>query len=205
MSFLNKGWMKPVWMMLGFVLIGLGIALFFISDIGSNPLSTLVEGIMKQTGMLFGTVNLIASFILLIIAYPSTKKFFGIGTILNMVLIGYLVDFWSYLLNYQVIQNNLLLSLIISCLGTLVLALGVALYMYVDLGYGPYEMFMEMIVIKTKWPIATARTIQEILILVIGIVLGGRYGLGTIINALATGYLITFFLKWIKRGLGEIN
>lgn len=189
---------KIMVMMLGFILIALGIALFFMSNIGSNPMTTLVEGLTSKLPWSFGTVNMLASFILLVLSYWSSKRFLGIGTILNMVVIGYLVDAWTWLFQGHVVVSPLWIQLLLSVVGTLILAFGVALYMYVDMGFGPYEMFMEMVSELTGWSLATSRTIQEVSVLLVGILMGGRFGLGTIINALFTGYLLAFFYKKVK-------
>jgi len=115
----------------------------------------------------------------------------GIGTILNAILIAMSIDVMRPFIPDQ---TDFLPQVIQASLGILLVGVGSALYLTANLGPGPRDGWMTGVQRKTNWPIGRVRVGIEIIVLSIGIVLGGTFGLGTVMFAIGIGPAIAMCL-----------
>jgi len=143
--------------------------------------------------MIFNIVLFIPVFIL-------DKKSFGVGALVNMLVLGYFVEFFMFAfgavgITIEGLAGNLLIQIPILTLGVFVVCFGVALYMFCDLGSAPYDRLGVIIEnyshgkIKFKW----ARVCLDIFSTVVGFLTGSVIGIGTVIIAFFTGPIVSFF------------
>jgi uncharacterized membrane protein YczE len=174
---------------IGLALFGLGISLLLQSNLGAAPWDVFHTGVSELTGIPVGTVIIITGVALLVLWIPLREQP-GIGTILNAIEIGVVVD-----LTLELMPEPELLAARIPMMlgGVVVIALGSGLYIGSGLGPGPRDGLMTGLA-RHGLSIRSARTGIELFVLFVGITLGGSIGVGTAVFALAIGPLVHLFL-----------
>ncbi len=171
---------------IGLFIYGLGIAMLVHADIGIPPWDVFAQGISVQTGWSFGWSTVAVSVIVLICWIPLKQKY-GIGTVLNGLLIGVWCDVWTpFLPNIDQYWMRLTEFLI----AMLIVAFATGMYISTQFGKGPRDGIMVGTAEVLGWPFWIVRTMFEVTVLAIGVSMGGRFGEGTIIFAVCIGYLM---------------
>lgn len=184
-------------LLLGLVTFGTGIALMVEAGLGLGPWEALNQGIARQLGLEIGTVSILLGIPILALWWPLGERP-GIGTVLNVVLIGTSTNVALALLPTPP-DNALAMRLAHMLGGVGVIAIGSGLYLSTDLGPGPRDGLMTGIHHRFGWSIRRARTAVELSVLLLGWLLGGTVGLGTIVFALGIGPLVQIALGVFDR------
>ncbi len=182
---------------LGLVLFGLGESILIASGAGVSPWTVLAQGISGKTGWSIGFVTMIVSFAILVLWIPLRQKP-GMGTILNALIIAFMIDFSLVLLPYP---ETLLWQLIQAAIGVLVVGLASGIYLTANLGAGPRDGLMTGLQAKTGMPIATIRIGIEVTVVSIGWYLGGVVGVGTLFFAFGIGPCVAIGILFVRRFL----
>ncbi len=209
----NKNYAKRIIMMLsGILFIGICVGSFRLSEFGVDAFTCMNLGISGFIRMSFGTWQLIMNTVILIVIFFTVRRCIGLGTVVNMVCVGYLADFICWLfLDILKVEMTLPLRIIALIIGMLFAGLGVALYMVADMGVAPYDAVGIIIeeVTHNKLKYDKARIISDVTVVIVGVVFclmsGGKLGLiigiGTVCNALFNGPLIQFFKTHVTEKL----
>ncbi|MDR1781470.1 MAG: hypothetical protein LBR40_00495 [Bacilli bacterium] len=192
---------NSLYLIAGYILMAIGIALSVRSHLGLSPWDVLNEGFSKSFNVSFGMANLIISFIVIILAC-LIKIYPGIGTFINSLIVGFLID--SAMLFIPNAQS-FIMQLIFGLLGVFILAIGTVFYIVVDLGAGPRDNLLLGVILKFKTDTTYVKPILEGLVLILGFILGGTIGLGTILALLLTGYFMDIFFRLLKFDPKEIK
>ena len=182
---------------LGLVLFGLGESILIASGAGVSPWTVLAQGISGKTGWSIGFVTMIVSFAILVLWIPLRQKP-GMGTLLNALIIAFMIDFSLVLLPYP---ETLLWQLIQAAIGVLVVGLASGIYLTANLGAGPRDGLMTGLQAKTGMPIATIRIGIEVTVVSIGWYLGGVVGVGTLFFAFGIGSCVAIGILFVRRFL----
>ena len=177
-------------LLVGLVLFGIGIAIMVVANLGLSPWEVLHQGISRKTGIPIGTVGIITGVLVLVLWIPLKERI-GVGTILNVILIGLVVDLTLWLMPETIDEMWLRWVLMLS--GTVIIAFGSGLYIGVDLGPGPRDGLM-MGLERKGINIGIARIGIEVSVLFIGWLMGGTVGVGTLVFAFGVGPLVAVFL-----------
>jgi uncharacterized protein len=189
----------------GLLLYALGIVIIYRSNLGLDAWDVFHQGISLHTAIPFGTVSiivgaLIIGFCLLLKMYP------GVGTVLNMLLIGLFVDM---LLNESIVPDfsnfPLVLRLLLTVVGIICVGLGTALYIVPRMGAGPRDALMLRLHEVTGLRIFIIRTSIEVFVLISGFLLGGTVGIGTLIYALCIGFAVEISFKLLNICMAAMN
>lgn len=195
---------RVVLVVLANMMLGMGVALLRLSGFGTDPFTCMNLGVSSRLGVSYGTYQMILNVVLFIPVFLLDRKSFGVGALVNMLLLGYFVEFFMFLsglmgITIQGLAGNVLVRVLVLALGVLVVCFGVALYMYCDLGAAPYDRIGVILEnyshgkIKFKW----ARVCQDIFSTTVGLMTGSVVGIGTVIIAFFTGPIVTFFREKI--------
>jgi uncharacterized membrane protein YczE len=182
---------------LGLVLFGLGESLLIASGAGVSPWTVLAQGIAGKTGWSIGFSTMIVSFSILLLWVPLKQKP-GMGTVLNALIIAFMIDFSLTLLPYpqfyvwQVVQ---------AATGVLVVGIASGIYLTANLGAGPRDGLMTGLQAATGQPIAKIRIAIEVTVVAIGWYLGGVVGAGTLIFAFGVGPCVAVGILFVRRFL----
>ena len=182
-------------LVVGLWIFGTGEAVLIAAGIGVSPWTVLAQGITEQTSFTVGEATFIVSVCVLLLWIPL-RETPGIGTILNAILIALSIDVMAPFIPEQ---ENLPNAIVQSAFGVMMVGIGSALYLTANLGPGPRDGWMTGIQKKTNWPIGRVRVGIEIIVLSIGILLGGTFGLGTIMFALGIGPAVAISLGITER------
>lgn len=186
-----------IYLVFGLVLFGLGEALLIASGAGVSPWTVLAQGIAGKTGWSIGFSTMVVSFVVLLLWLPLRQKP-GMGTILNALIIAFMIDFSLALLPYP---QTLAWQLIQVVLGVLIIGIASGIYLTANLGAGPRDGLMTGLQSITGFPIATIRIAIEISVVSIGWYLGGVAGIGTLMFAFGVGPSVAIGILFVRRFL----
>lgn len=176
----------------GLALYSLSIAMLVHATLGSMPWDVLSQGVARRAGWSLGTAVLVTSVAVLVCWWPLRQRP-GFGTVANVLVIGLGVDPCLALL-------DLLPDLSLVARGALVVAgialngLASALYIGARLGPGPRDGLMTGLVARTGWKVGWVRGGIEVSVVLVGWLLGGTVGVGTLAYALAVGPVLQVLL-----------
>lgn len=172
-------------LLFGLFLFAIGIVCTINSTLGTSPWDVLHIGLTNYVALSLGQVNiLVGVFIVLLSIY--LKVYPGWGTIFNMIFIGLFVDLIIYL-NIIPVPTTFLLRAGILVAGTFIIAWGTYFYLTAALGVGPRDSLMIGLMNKYSIPVWKARISSELTVTLLGFLLGGPFGLGTIAIAMGLG------------------
>jgi len=174
----------------GLVIVGLGIAFMVASDLGLAPWSVLDQGISRHTGIPLGTVSIGVGALVLLAWWPLRERP-GLGTVLNILLIGLTIDAALAVLPTP---GTLAGRAAFLALGVFLWGPGSGLYIGAALGPGPRDGLMTGLAGRGAGSIRVVRTGLELTALATGLLLGGSVGIGTLAFALTIGPNVQFFL-----------
>lgn len=201
----------------GLCIAHLGVTLFLLADLGSDPFNVLVQGVFRTLSNTFGLeflthgythvgINLLIILILLFV----DRTYIKLGTVFCMAFGGPIIDFFTILLeNYINSGLPFAVRLLVLALGCVILAYGMTVVMKSDAGTGPNDLVAISISEKAHFPFGITRTVTDVSFVVIGFLLGGKFGIGTIVCAALVGMVAERFLpineKIIDRLLKSVG
>ncbi|MGB1011522.1 MAG: YczE/YyaS/YitT family protein [Thiolinea sp.] len=175
----------------------MGESLLIASSAGVSPWTVLAQGISGKTGWSIGFVTMILSFCVLLFWIPLKQKP-GMGTILNALIIAFMIDFSLVLLPYP---ESLFWQLLQAAIGVLIVGIASGIYLTANLGAGPRDGLMTGLQAKTGYPIAAIRIAIEVTVVSIGWYLGGVVGMGTLFFAFGVGPCVAIGILLVRKFL----
>ncbi len=178
--------------MVGMMFLALGIALTIRGNIlGIAPWDVFHVGLFMNFGLSIGMWSILSGLLLVLGTSLYSKRWPLIGTWLNMILVGLFTDVFLWILpavSHPTVQIVLFIS------GVGVMGLGVGMYIASNVGAGPRDSLMLILMEKTGWTVKRVRTLLEVVVAIFGWLLGGPVGVGTVIIALTLGYIVHYTL-----------
>lgn len=179
---------------LGIIIISLGISVCRIGGVGVDPYTAMNIGVSEMLGISLGIYQLVVNLLILIPIFIFGRKQIGIGTIINLVAVGFLVDFFTWAITSVLpLGGGIIQAGICLVIGVLLFTFGVSTYMNTDTGVAPYDAVAIVISNRTSAPYTPVRMAQDIIVAVIAFFVGGPIGVFTVIAAFFAGPLITFW------------
>ena len=170
-------------LIIGLIMFGAGCAVMVKAGIGLDPWTVFSQGLSELTGIGIGWITNIVGFFVLLLWIPLRQRP-GIGTVLNIALVGTSLQLTLPALSTP---DSYFLGILMFLGGTGLVGLGSGLYIGANFGPGPRDGLMTGINARWGWPIWVARTVVEISVLIVGVLLGGSIGLGTLLFAVLIG------------------
>lgn len=188
---LEKGAHRIVQLLIGLFLYGIGIAFLVRSALGASPWDVLTQGLSHHVPLSFGTITVILSGVVLLLWIPLRQKP-GVGTILNALVVGPSAD-----IGFRLIPeiSTLWLRIAFIVIGILVVGLATGLYIGSRFGPGPRDGLMTGLHRVTGRPIWQVRASIELVVVVLGWLLGGIVGIGTVAFAVLIGPVCQYFMR----------
>ena len=187
----------------GLAFFGFGIALFLRANLGLAPWDIFHKGLSKKLDISIGLVIVGVGLLLLLLWIPLRQRP-GVGTILNALEIGFVVNLTKPLVGEP---DQLVMRTLMVIAGVLVIALGSALYIGAGLGSGPRDGLMlglsKRSIAGRQISIRLARTVIELTVMVAGLFLGGSIGVGTLIFMFGIGPLVQQILPRFEMRLAS--
>lgn len=187
----------------GTVIIAFGIVLFRLANMGIDPATAADVGISDTFHWNLGNYQLAFNALLFFGVLLFDRTQFGIGTLINMSLPGYIVAYCtpklrpiteSWFGNLSYFENILLFVF-----GMLLFSIGIGIYTSVNLGVSPYDAVAPLFN-KKKWAsYRLTRSIQDLFFFGVAVVFGGPLGIGTFLIATLTGYIVQYWRQVFKK------
>lgn len=176
-------------LLVGLSIYGVGIGLMNQSGLGVPPWDVLHQGLARHLGGTIGLWSILVGLVVMIPWIPLRQPF-GIGTILNALIIGTMIDLT---IGRVPVADTLTTAWVFLLGGVLAIGVTSGLYIGANLGPGPRDGLMTGIA-KRGPSIRLVRSLLEVAVLITGIILGGTFGVGTIVFAFSIGPLVHYFL-----------
>jgi len=183
-------------LMFGLVLYAIGIAVTIRANIGYAPWDAFHAGLSQKAGITFGTASIIVGVFVGVLVTVLGEKI-GLGTILNMVLIGIYIDIIMFS-GILPLSQNYLTGILMLLAGLFIIAVGTYFYIKSGFGAGPRDSLMVVMNRKTRIPVGVCRIIVELTVTIAGWALGGMVGIGTVISGVAVGFFVQLVFAVLK-------
>jgi len=180
----------------GLFLYGLGIIVTMRANIGYAPWEVLHSGISQTLGVSIGLINTAVGALIVALVFLLGEKI-GLGTIFNMFMIGLFMDLILFL-DFIPLFNHFWIGTLVHILGLFIISLGTYFYISSAFGAGPRDSLMVAVTRKTGLPVGLCRGIVEISVVLIGWLLGGMVGLGTVISAFSIGFCVQITFRLLR-------
>lgn len=187
-----------VTLLTGLFCFSVGIVLTLRSGLGLGPWDVLHQGLSRHLPMSFGAASILVGFVVLVSASVLGQRP-GIGTVMNMLLVGAFID----LINWTGVvpsfgDRHWAIRLLVDMLGVALVGLGSAWYIKARLGAGPRDGLMLVLARRAGGRVAVARAALELSVLLIGYLLGGTVGIGTLVFAFGAGPAVGLSFRLLR-------
>ncbi|HEY5563813.1 MAG TPA: hypothetical protein VIK72_19020 [Clostridiaceae bacterium] len=185
---------KRILMTVGGVSIsGFSVGMFNLSDFGMDPFQVLAHGIWNHIPLGFGTLYMIINLIMLAVVFLVDRHKIGLGTFINIFLLGYIVQFSSWLFNVLIPSPSLSLRVLFLIGGIVIICFASSIYYTGDMGVSTYDAVALILSEKKVARFKYCRIGCDLICALVGFLLGAIVGIGTLVTAFFMGPLITFF------------
>lgn len=199
----GKEWaLRIIILMVGLTIAHLGVTLFLLSDLGSDPFNVLVQGVFRTLERLLrwpflthGRTHVGISLLIVLVLLFVDRGYIKIGTALCMLFGGPIIDGFTLLLGSSLGNlDSIALRVLMLIAGCVILAYGMTIVIRSDAGTGPNDLVALVISEKRGWKFSVVRVAVDACFTLAGFLLGGVAGLGTLICMFLVGPVAGFFL-----------
>ncbi len=199
---------RVILMLLGVTFMGVSVKLLNITEAGPDPYSALNYGVSSKLPISFGTYQLLSNLVLFIFVLVQNPKLFGLGTIGNMIIVGYAADATGWLIDKTGLLPEVLppvVRIVILLFGLLLFLVAAAVYMNCGLGTSPYDAFSYLVHEKLeKWtkkklPFRFVRIGYDAVFTLLAFLVGGGAGIVTIAMVILLGPAIDLVAKLMNK------
>lgn len=192
----KKYLIKTFLVVVGSIISAYGITLAIGAGFGGATLAVLWQGVTNVTGMSIGASSFVVAAIMIIFAFFYDRKQINVGTVLYQIIYSFFVDVFTKIQHYTDIKA---VDFVLMLLGIVIFAFGTGLYSAANFGRGSYEAVTFSLAEKNNWKVKIVRTVLDILMVVIGVLLGGKFGICTIATVLLSGFIIQATVNAVKK------
>ncbi len=191
---------------LGLTIAHLGVSLFLISALGSDPFTVLIQGISILVGLSIGTCHVIALILLMIVMLVTTKGYVKPGTVVCAFCGGWIIDLFLWMFGDMVTEeSSMIIRLAVLVAGCMILSLGMSIVIKSNSGTGPNDLIAIILTDQVKkFPFSRVRMTCDVVFTVAGFLMGGVFGIGTIIAVMLIGPTVQFFLPRSEKMIGKL-
>lgn len=186
----------------GLTIAHLGVTLFILANLGADPFNVFVQGLRLLIGssLTHGSVHMCISFLIILILLFVDRTYIKAGTLICMICGGPIIDFFTWVLSvFEIGGTAIAVKIPVLILGCVILAFGMTIVIRSEAGTGPNDLVAVVISEKGKFKFGLTRVITDGLFVLIGFILGGKFGIGTIICAFLVGFVADFFMPYSDR------
>ena len=187
---------KIIIIVIGSIIAAYGITLALYAGFGGATLAVLWQGISRTFHISIGMASLIVAIIMIVFSFFYDRSQIHIGTIIYQLVYSLCVDLFA---NAHVYSTYLWVNALIMLLGVMLFAVGTGVYAAASLGRGSYEALTFSLAEKNGWQVKAVRMILDIVMVLTGVLLGGKFGICTIVTIIISGPVIQFTASKAKK------
>ena len=193
---------KIIIIVIGSIIAAYGITLALYAGFGGATLAVLWQGISRTFHISIGMASLIVAIIMIVFSFFYDRSQIHIGTIIYQLVYSLCVDLFA---NAHVYSTHLWVNALIMLLGVMLFAVGTGVYAAASLGRGSYEALTFSLAEKNGWQVKAVRMILDIVMVLTGVLLGGKFGICTIVTIVISGPVIQFTASKTKKLFKKIK
>lgn len=199
---------RVILLMVGLTIAHLGVTLFLLANLGSDPFNVLIQGLFHSIPwpawlsavVTHGRVHIAVSLLIILVLLVVDKSYIRIGTVLCMIFGGPIIDMFTLLLQGIINEHSPIAWRFVSlALGCVILAFGMTMVIKSQAGTGPNDLVGVVISDKLHWKFGIVRIAVDVLFAAVGWLLGGTLGVGTVVCAFLVGPTAQIFLPISER------
>lgn len=183
---------------IGIIILTLGIAVTILSLMGASPYDSLLVGLNRTFGFTVGTWEVVVGVSMFAFNAIAEKKRPEYFALITSIITGIGIDSWLFLLNEVVIPVSWTGKFSFYLLGLLFTCIGTAAYLQSTIAPNPFDRTMLVVSKLTGWGVAYSRVLISIILVTTAFFFDGAIGLGTLINALFSGLIISLILPYME-------
>ncbi len=203
---------RLVILFIGLTIAHLGVTLFILSDLGADPFNVLIQGLHRlalaagAVRITHGMTHMAVCFLIILILLFVDRSYIKAGTVVCMFCGGPIIDFFTWLLGgLHIPQSPLPVKVIALVAGCVILAFGMTIVIRSEAGTGPNDLVAVVISEKSGKRFGIVRIVVDFCFVLIGALLGGRFGVGTLVCAFLVGPVAEFCMplsqQIVNKGL----
>lgn len=178
------------------ILTGFGVVLFIQANLGSDTITVFLDGMRSTFRLSLGTASRIYNIGALLLALLLSRKDIGWTSIVYALSTGFVMDFFDPLLaGFQFASSSMVVRLGLVLIGQLCIVISFGLLIRFGSGMDQLDAISYGVTKRCPFPFAIVRTSLDIILLISGVLMGGVFGIGSIIAMATTGIGIDLFLK----------
>ena len=197
----NESRKRLIMCVIGVFLSGVAAGIFGFTAFGMDPFQVFAHGLWGLTPISFGTFYVILNGILLVFMFFFNRRMIGLGTLINLFLLGYVVEYTDVILDKIFPSPSFALRVILMILALVLASFASSLYFVADMGVSAYDWIALTISQKKGWAFRVVRITTDFICVVTGGLLGAVVGVGTVLTAFCMGPIIQFFNEKISMPL----
>src|SRR5690625_3547198 len=182
--------------LIGLIMLTLGIALSVLSMLGTSPFDALLVGLFRTFGLTIGSWEIVVGFIMVMGNALVDRKRPEYFALITSFVTGIGIDSWLFILNFWNLPETFIWKWLFLLFGIIFTGLGIAIYLQSEIAPNPMDRTMLIISRITGWNITYSRAAINLLLVITAFFFGGSIGIGTLINAITVGMIISFFLPF---------
>ena len=203
--FQNAGRKRIAMSLAGNLLVGIGVAIFKFSALGNDPFNGMNMALADLFQVPYPTLQIMVNILFFAIQLLAARELIGFGTVINIFLIGYIVNFtYGLLVRSLGSPGSFAIQLLAMVTGMLICSLGLSLYQCSEMGTVPYDALALILDRKLKkLPYFWCRILCDGSCALVCFLAGGIVGLGTLVSAFGFGPVIAFFNRTVSEPMAR--
>lgn len=200
-------WSKAlIILLIGLTVAHLGVTLFLLSELGTDTFTVFIQGLSRIFGVSVGTVHVIVLCILMVIMLVTTKGYVKPGTVVCAFCGGPIIDLFTWMLDGWInVEAGMPVRVVSMLAGCVILSAGMSIVINSNAGTGPNDLVAVILSdriekVQFRW----VRVGCDLFFVVLGFLLGGTVGAGTLVAVFLTGPLVQFWLPRTKRPIRAV-
>lgn len=188
---------------IGLVIAHFGVTLFMLVNLGSDPFNVFIQGLTRFTPFSHGITHMCISFLIIIVLLFLDRSYVKPGTLICMFLGGPIIDLFTWMLG-GIVNGEMYfpVRLLVMTAACLILAFGMTIVIQSDAGTGPNDLVAVVISDKLQKKFSVIRVVVDFSFVLIGVILGGIFGIGTLVCAFVVGTAAGYFMP-VSRQIVE--
>lgn len=187
----------------GLVVAHLGVTLFMLVNLGADPFNVFIQGLAHYTPVSHGITHMCVCFLIIVVLLFLDRSYVKAGTLVCMALGGPIIDGFTWLLGGLVGGTMYLpVRILVMTAACLILAFGMTIVIQSDAGTGPNDLVAVVLSDKLGKPFGPVRIAVDFTFVAVGILLGGTFGVGTLVCAFVVGMAAGYFMP-VSRQIVE--
>lgn len=182
----------------GLIILTLGIAMTIESTLGASPFDAVLVGLYRTFGLSIGSWEVVVGLTMILCNGLAEKKMPEFIALLTSVVTGIGIDMWIFFIG-PLAPTSLLGQYLFLVFGIVFIALGIATYLQSTIAPNPMDRSMMVLSKLTGWSVSYSRALISIVLVIVAFFFNGDIGIGTLANALASGFIISYFLPYLER------